>query len=539
MALSSIHFKTQPTRPYLRDDSINIPSTTKNTIANGYPNMMMLSHTRKQNATRMARNPILMKRELQCHHRAISEYSIDQLNHLIRLEESKAFQSSFERFNSQPQINLKMRALIFDFIMYCHTRLNLSSSTLFLTFNILDVYASKFIVKSCNYQLLALTALWISSKYWEVKSHATTLKVLQSLCCNQYSIQQFKEMELHILKSFNWSVCSAPTYDSFIDMILFQDKSNIALNVNEIKLGALMLCELCSFDESISLSYDTQLIANVAVKLITLALNFKNLSQWQNFNLLVDQDDILAGNTNKQIFNDLLNLVCDEERYPSSFKFKYTKTQNNTVRNNSITHSIAPKIFDSLKKYQAQIQLDEFYKCCELDLNFMDVFGSDNYNETNVDLNTINDLHSQYSRKTSIGSVVLNNSFKRPSLPTPFASPDKAPNIFASTTPDSLFSNSSSTSSTTSSVMPLEKQTLSYPIPIPAISSMLPLTPTTPSILVQNKLKFTNDSRRPSMFPRKSVDSVSFVKTHHKRSSSSMDIDFTEEERGLKRVYNK
>lgn len=296
------------------------------------PNMPYLAQIRRNIATIKAANPNLVRKELETHHLTVKEYSPNQLSHLLTLESelnhATTVAKSLANFKAQPQINHKMRTLIFDFLMYCHTRLNLSTSTLFLAFDILDRYASKYVIKSSTYQLIALTSLWISSKYWDSKNRVATLKVLQSLCCNQFTVNQFKEMELHLLKSLNWSLCHVATYDSFIDMLLFM-KTNDAndndfpkkLNINEIKLGAILLCELASFDLNLALNYNQSSIALAAITVVSMSLNFYNLNQWEDLQMNVNDDNMV------NICKELLSLVVNIDSLPSSFKFKYISSK--------------------------------------------------------------------------------------------------------------------------------------------------------------------------------------------------------------------
>ena len=60
------------------------------------------------------------------------------------------------------------RALLSDWIVKVHDKLNLKEETLYLTFNIIDRYFDKLSLKKDRVQLVGLTALMIASKYEEI-----------------------------------------------------------------------------------------------------------------------------------------------------------------------------------------------------------------------------------------------------------------------------------------------------------------------------------------------------------------------------------
>lgn len=304
-----------------------------------YPlaDLAAMAAKRKSTLNERASNPKLVEMELLAHQVTCKEYSIDILRHLIQLEHQN--RPSVSSFDSQPEITVQMRSLIFDFIMCCHTRLGLSSSTLFLCFNITDRYCSRIIVKSSAYQLLALSALWLASKYTDKKPRIPSLKALQSLCCNQYTKAQFREMELHILNSLNWSVCSAPSHDSFIDILLKNKISSLdykGLNLNGIKYGAILLCELSCFDQELGFNYNASAIALAAVTLMTHALRFTLEANFQHYSV-----NVKDANLHKVC--ELLLAKFRSGNFPSSFRLKYFargKLESNPVLSSLVQYDL-------------------------------------------------------------------------------------------------------------------------------------------------------------------------------------------------------
>ncbi|AAS52304.2 ADR384Wp [Eremothecium gossypii ATCC 10895] len=289
--------------------------------------LLQLASIRRSVWDSKASHPRLIHMEMVAHQSACQEYSIEILKHLIDLENQT--RSSWTSFQSQPELTVEMRTLIFDFIMSCHTRLGLSSSTLFLCYNIIDRYCSKIIVKSPTYQLLGLTALWLASKFADKKPRIPSL---QSLCCHQHTKQQFKEMELHILKSLNWSVCSAPSHDSFVDILLKTKIANLSfkrLNLNDLKYGATILCELSCFDPALNYNYNSSAIALASVTVITCALRLAELSEFIDCRRCTTDKNLIV------ICNQLLCLLACEDNFPSSFNLKYA-SEGGTLHSNPI-----------------------------------------------------------------------------------------------------------------------------------------------------------------------------------------------------------
>ena len=538
-----------------------------------YPNLPLLLQKRRAIASTKSKNPNLVKRELQAHHSAISEYNNDQLNHYFQLSHTERPLYNLSNFTSQPQVNPKMRFLIFDFIMYCHTRLNLSTSTLFLTFTILDKYSSRFIIKSYNYQLLSLTALWISSKFWDSKNRMATLKILQNLCCNQYSIKQFTTMEMHLFKSLDWSVCQSATFDSYIDIFLFQSTSPLlphlilsapleafiqqklallnnaagtainkssssqgpSLNINEIKLGAIMLCELASFNLELSFKYDRSLIALGAINVIKLSLNYYNSNVWENVNLASEETDQDLDIKLSEISNALLDVAMDQDSFPSSFKSKYL--------NNNKT-SPAKSLLDALQNYCIQLKLEEFYRSQELEIMYNNIFSaqSSDYdsmacaysNATTPKSATVSSATTDYfSDHTHLRRLTKENvsppfaftPTSSSSSPSPFTSPYKTSSSM--TTPDSASHHSHSSSFSSQNSF---KRSLS----IPQNSSIFwpsPLTPTTPSFMSNRKLLQSLSMRSKRLIPVRPMANAHTcaAPTHlKKRSTSSVDCEFND-----------
>lgn len=551
---------------------------------NNNKHLAIMSKLRKNIAFNKSQNHNLLKRELQSHQFTILEYGKNLLKNLIinenLIQSNLNKKIDLNKFLSQPQIIDKMRSLMFDFIMCCHTRLKLSTPTLFLTFQIIDSYSSKYIIKSNVYQLLALTSLWIASKFWDSKSKTPNLDILRNLCCKQYSNSQFCEMELHLLKAFNWSICDIPTYDSFIDSSLFlrSDKditlpilyqNNDVSDINKVKIGAVMLCELASFDINLAFNVVPSQLAICSVIIITLAIKFDESKKLINFN-----DDLSLDFKSKKICKDLLNLLSfNNSSLPSTFKFKYLDSKSHST----IT---SQNIITALNNYSIQIKLQDFYKSQEFS-TFIDSLDNTNNIDNNNDnindktkkkissgsgssssnsiLNDTDDedttytnrrgFHQHYSSFTSNSnwgpSPISTTTPSSASFASPFSSAER---FYTSNTPDTITVNSPHDNKPTNVFNSSSINNNWFPLP----------SPTTPVLLNNNNnndlasrrgnnngsirrnrnwsisssisKSTTNNniaSRKPDFIKTTTTSNTNFIKGHHqKRSSSTLDLDF-------------
>ncbi|KAG0669781.1 hypothetical protein C6P45_003301 [Maudiozyma exigua] len=489
-------------------------------------------------STTKAENVELVRRELRSHHNSMTEYSIDHFRHLFNLNAAQDKSGNLSNFKLQPQINTKMRALIFDFIMYSHTRLNLCTATLFLTFDILDRYASKFIVKSGNYQLLALTTLWLASKYWDAKHRVVNLTTLCQLCCNQYSKQNFRDMELHILKSLNWDLFQTTTYDAFIDMLLFMKNNNMVnphehsdkfpissilnpnLNINEIKLGAIIVCELLSFDINMTATFDTYSLTKAVITLLTLSMNYHYFNRFDNLNDVCNNDQELV-----KIMNKLLQICSNQRNFPSSFKFKHfnmKKPDEIDDSNTRIQQSTAEKLLQFISRYNHKVQADEFIRLQQMEL-FNDPFST-MFSDTNSftisdnDIDNDNEISSTVMSTPRPGSITPVSSVSSSSSPLMTLPLGGKPSYMATPMLATLGQSRSNSISTLAGIAPYLTRHR---------SSHGPITPTTPTMF-----------RKPSIRKLSTASRMSFS-THpphqRKRSSSSTDVQFEQYESGHKR----
>lgn len=208
--------------------------------------------------------------EYSAHKILVDEYKDEMYAHLLALEART--RPNLYLIQQQPEINLRMRPLLLDFLMDVIHKLNLSKLTFPLTVNIVDRYCSVRIVKKQHYQLLGLTALWIACKNLDSKFRIPLLQDLCKYCCHCYDKKLFLEMENHVLKSLQWQA-DAPTFDAFIDMYIhtlalsafLAGSRNPHKVCNDVKVVAIYICELVQFYPNIYFNYTSPKIALLSV----------------------------------------------------------------------------------------------------------------------------------------------------------------------------------------------------------------------------------------------------------------------------------
>ncbi|CAH6723149.1 G1/S-specific cyclin Cln3p [[Candida] jaroonii] len=251
---------------------------------------------RISNSSFKASNFNLQMMEFKSHNLIINEYQQDILNHLLSLENQTT--PNLSLIQQQPEINLKMRPLLLDFLMDVINKLNFSKSTFPSTVNLIDRYCSTRIVKKQHYQLLGLTCLWISCKNLDAKYKIPNLNDLSKMCCNCYDKKLFLEMENHLLKSLNW-IITIPTFDGFIDLYLnlLQNFPKVKISnnmLNDLKILSIYICELIQFYPNIYFNYNTSLISLtsflISCKILNLSVNINEFIYNLNSSIEIDKD---------------------------------------------------------------------------------------------------------------------------------------------------------------------------------------------------------------------------------------------------------
>lgn len=199
----------------------------------------------------------------------VDEYQDEMIQHLLEME--LLGRPNLDLMQSQPEVTLRMRPLLLDFLMDVNNKLNLSKLTYPLTVNMIDRYASVCVIKKKHYQLLGLTALWVACKNMDAKGMIPRLDDLCRYCCGCYDRTMFLEMERHLMKSLKWHI-NTPTTDNFLNVFLYRlstyrfvaGSKMTHSQCTTIEILANYFCELASFYPHIHFSYLVPQIALIA-----------------------------------------------------------------------------------------------------------------------------------------------------------------------------------------------------------------------------------------------------------------------------------
>ena len=137
----------------------------------------------------------------------------DEVYKNLLLDELRFYQKiNCNYMTLQNEINDKMRAILVDWIIDVHNKLNMNKKTLFQSVFIIDAYLSKFIIEKKNLQLLGMAALLIASKGNEV--NYPSLETFILLSENAYTLEELKDMEIKVVQKLDCDIL-APTAEEF------------------------------------------------------------------------------------------------------------------------------------------------------------------------------------------------------------------------------------------------------------------------------------------------------------------------------------
>lgn len=144
---------------------------------------------------------------------SVAEYIPDVVNQLFQEELSYMPRSGF--MDRQTEINIKMRAILVDWLVEVHQKYHLRSATLFLAINITDRYLAEADVPRKRLQLVGVVALLIAAKYEEIQPPKVSDYVY--ITDNAYTKSDLINMECSILATLGFRVV-VPTVGQFLDV---------------------------------------------------------------------------------------------------------------------------------------------------------------------------------------------------------------------------------------------------------------------------------------------------------------------------------
>lgn len=298
------------------------------------PNLPKLAMKRYEISSIKCSNQNLINHELSTHQNAISEYlPLYELH--VPGPTSFDCQLHLQNFLNQPYINNDMRYLIIDTLVSSHSNLKLSTPTLFQSISIMDRISCNYIIRDYNYKLIAIVALWISSKFYDLKRRVPTLDQLTQLTQYRYDPNEFCSMELILLNNLNWNIDTISTLDTCIDSMLFPCLPQLGNDINNLKLWMLIIGELCMYDINLTMQYTPQEMVH---SIFQIAMNINDYHHHHHHHNKAEsthqQGDDAA------LFNKILHYLVqlNSTKFPVSVSNKYGKNSLFNILKDYLLH---------------------------------------------------------------------------------------------------------------------------------------------------------------------------------------------------------
>lgn len=152
---------------------------------------------------------ILKKQKVTINPQLVPEYSDEILSYLLENELINVPDYS-KLFEKQEKINERTRGILIDWICYVHHKFSLLPETLFLSLNIIDQYTTLVYIDISQYQLVAIAAMLIASKYEEY--YAPEIKDFIVVTKGLFSKEQIIKMEYSILCKLKFDILFTSSY---------------------------------------------------------------------------------------------------------------------------------------------------------------------------------------------------------------------------------------------------------------------------------------------------------------------------------------
>ena len=185
------------------------------------------------------------------------DYINESYNNLLQEEYTMKIKPIYGYMASQSDINIKMRAILVDWLIEMHDKFNFKSQTLYQTIWLIDTYLSLKYIKRSNFQLLGLGCMYISCKFNEI--FYPILKDCIEISDGAYTKEDLLSIEKDILKTINYNVLP-PSKEDFYNIIAkafeFGDKQyylgkffmeNSLIDYNMIKYPSSVIAVACSY----------------------------------------------------------------------------------------------------------------------------------------------------------------------------------------------------------------------------------------------------------------------------------------------------
>ena len=115
-------------------------------------------------------------------------------------------------FDSQPEINRRMRGILFNWLLEIQFKFELKTRTIFLAANIFDRFLECEQIGRDQLQLIGIACFWIASKYEDI--YPPELKELVHLCDQLYTADDIINTETAILAHLNFNFVFVSALDA-------------------------------------------------------------------------------------------------------------------------------------------------------------------------------------------------------------------------------------------------------------------------------------------------------------------------------------
>ncbi|KAK7276640.1 hypothetical protein RIF29_17783 [Crotalaria pallida] len=160
--------------------------------------------------------------------------------------------------SSQPDINVKMRSILVDWLIEVHRKFELMPETLYLTLNIVDRFLSMKAVPRRELQLVGISSMLVACKYEEI--WAPEVNDFVCISDNAYVREHILIMEKSILSKLEWYLTVPTPYVFLVRYIKASTPSDKAME-NMV----FFLAELSLMHYPTVISYCPSMIAASAV----------------------------------------------------------------------------------------------------------------------------------------------------------------------------------------------------------------------------------------------------------------------------------
>lgn len=274
----------------------------------------------------------LYKSEVRNHEKSIHEYASDIV--LAMQTALEAARPNFRLYENQPYINSVVRFKLVDFLLKMSVRLKIMPFVFYRAVRIFDRYCLKRIVVFDRAQLIITTCLWIAAKLNGGNNHFTNLtsdrnnnsvrtildlgygagarfkgpteryrfpklSELIKLCGSRctYDADMFKQMEVHILATLDWSFSDPGIEEYIVYSHEFKVTADEALETKLsefFKIKQFVAYAACYLYELVK--YDTLELAKILIHLVNDTLQLEERDprfQTLNHSIIIDDSTIL------------------------------------------------------------------------------------------------------------------------------------------------------------------------------------------------------------------------------------------------------